>query len=349
MLKNVIKIILSFILIFAIYIGYKWCRFIYSPLNVSSSGLVITIEPGYSLSKVIRILKSHDIVKNKVFFRLLALYYNAANKIQAGEYCVKEGMLPGELLQDMINGRVIQYPFTIVAGWRFEQLIQALHETPKIQSTLADKSFKEIMQIIAQQDISPEAMFWPDTYFFTAGTTDLAVLQRAYNFMQDKLNEAWQFRDPQCILKNSYKALILASILEKEASIQQEYYEISGVYQRRLIKRMRLQADPTVIYAISLLKKNFKAPLRKADLRINSPYNTYRNYGLPPTPIAIPSKEALDAALHPAMGDALYFVARKDGSHVFSSTLKEHNAAVKFRDGNNTNKQQNSNNIGNKR
>ena len=303
----------------------------------------LVVNPGATLGHIAYQLEARHIIKSAKFLRLLAWYRGDAKKIKAGEYLIEPYLTPIGLLQKMVDGRVIQYSFTIIEGWKFSKLLSALHSQPKIAKTLAGCDGEAIAAKFAKEFVLPaqvgfvipaaagiqdlEGIFWPDTYFYTTGTTDVELLLRAYKIMQARLQQEWKNRENNIQLQAPKEALILASILEKEASLKTEYYEISGVFHRRLQKNMLLQADPTIIYALSETT-DFKMPLKKADLTITSPYNTYKYPGLPPTPIAIPSNNALHAALHPADGTALYFVADGKGGHVFSATLEEHNKAV---------------------
>ncbi len=234
-------------------------------------------------------------------------------------------MSAAEFMDQILSGKVIQYSITIVEGWNIYQLLDVLKADPHIKQTLQGLSHKQIMQRIGYPEMHPEGRFYPDTYHFPKGLTDVEFLQRAYGAMQQKLAAEWEKRAVGLPYKTPYEALIMASIVEKETGLPSERQAIAGVFVRRLEKRMRLQTDPTVIYG---LLPNFDGNIRRRDLRRDTPYNTYRRRGLPPTPIAMPGGDAIHAALHPADGDKLYFVSRGDGSHHFSATLEEHNRAV---------------------
>jgi UPF0755 protein len=367
MLKLYKKLMLSILVVMGIALitfGYCFYQFVHTPINITKSEELI-IPPGATIARIGQELKTRNIIQRANFLRGLAWYRGDTKKIKAGEYLLEANLTPIELLQKMVAGQVIQHGFTIIEGWSFKQLLAALQQQPKITNTLAGYDKEQIIKVFLQtvmnnkmwpiadaersqnvmntavvanlQDsnknsteqvgINLEGVFWPDTYFYTAGTTDLELLLRSYKIMQGKLQQEWQNRGTDLQISSPQEALVLASILEKEASIPEEYYTISGVYQKRLQKNMSLQADPTVIYALNQAG-NFIMPLKTADLAIDSPYNTYKYPGLPPTPIAIPSYKALHAALHPIYSEALYFVADGKGGHIFSATLPEHNKAV---------------------
>lgn len=224
------------------------------------------------------------------------------------------------------RGEVVQYSLTLVEGWNFRQLRSALQNQPKLQQTLDGLSDAEIMAHIGAPELHPEGRFFPDTYRFTRGTSDADLLRRAYARLEQVLEEEWQQRSEGLPYQNAYQALVMASIIEKETGVPEERGEIAGVFVRRLARGMLLQTDPTVIYGMG---ERYKGRITRTDLRTPTPYNTYTNAGLPPTPIAMVGREAIHAALHPADGTSLYFVARGDGSHVFSDTLDQHNRAVR--------------------
>ncbi len=230
------------------------------------------------------------------------------------------------MLDRIVAGRVIQYPLTIVEGWTFRQLRQALAAHPQLTQTLAGLSDAEIMARLGRPGAHPEGWFLPDTYHFPKGFTDEAFLRRALTAMEQRLTQVWERRAPDTPLNDPYQALVLASIIEKETGVAAERAEIAGVFARRLRLGMRLQTDPTVIYGLG---EAFDGNLRRRDLEADTPYNTYTRPGLPPTPIALPGLAALEAAAQPAAGDALYFVADGQGGHVFSRTLEEHHRAVR--------------------
>jgi UPF0755 protein len=229
------------------------------------------------------------------------------------------------VLERLVSGKTIQYPVTLVEGWTFRQAVDHIAEDPRYGDLLG-KSDADLMAALGRGGEHPEGRFFPDTYAFPRAATGLDVLRRALERMDQVLAEEWAARAPDLPIDSPYEALILASIVEKETGLAEERPAIAGVFTRRLQKGMRLQTDPTVIYGMG---ERFDGDIRRADLREATPYNTYVITGLPPTPIALPGRAAIHAALNPEPGEALYFVARGDGGHVFSATLEEHNAAVR--------------------
>lgn len=304
---------------------YFLYQFIHQPLKVSENGYELVVSQGMTIGQIASELTRYEVMTNSRCFRWLAIIKGDDRRLQAGDYLIKPGTTGPQLLQKLVDGDVRYYEFTIIEGWRFSNLMQALEAHPKIKLTLTDHSPETVMKLIQRPATHPEGMFLAETFYFTAGTTDITLLQRAYDAMQAQLHKAWQQYQGDLFFNSPYEVLILASIIEKESQVIDEFEQISGVYHRRLQKRMRLQADPTVIYA---LNEAFKGRLYRKQLKIDSPYNTYRYHGLPPTPIAIPSYKAIHAALSPQEGEHLYFVADGEGGHRFSVTLEEHNKAV---------------------
>ena len=249
-------------------------------------------------------------------------------RLRAGEYAIPKGSTAVAALDQIVRGDVVLHDLTIPEGWTFRQMLAAIHEHPAVSISLADADDAAIMKKLGHDGLHPEGRFFPDTYRFRRGTSDLELLSRSFDAMQGQLDEAWAARTPDTPLASADEALILASIIEKETSLDSERGQISGVFSRRLVKRMRLQADPTVIYGLG---DSFDGDIRRADLRRDTPYNTYTRSGLPPTPIALPGRASLMAAVNPEPGNALYFMATGDGdgSHYFSATLEEHNKAVR--------------------
>jgi UPF0755 protein len=247
--------------------------------------------------------------------------------VKAGEYQLAPGLTPLGLLRLFASGKIFLHELRIVEGWRFAQALEAIRLNPVLEHTLpANATAAQIMALLGHANEDAEGRFFPDTYHFPRGTTDIAYLRRAYAAAEKLLKEEWERRDPNLPYRTPYEALIMASIVERETGAPEERAQIAGVFVRRLAKGMRLQTDPTVIYGLG---DRFDGNLRKNDLLADAPYNTYTRAGLPPTPICLPGRAALHAALHPAPGDALYFVSRGDGTHQFSATLAEHDAAVR--------------------
>jgi UPF0755 protein len=245
--------------------------------------------------------------------------------VKAGEYRLEVGQSPLDLIDLFSSGDSILYSFTIIEGWTFRQLLTELARDPILVKTIGDATTAEIMAQISNADEHPEGRFLPDTYHFPRGTGDIAFLKRAYRTMQQKLAEEWGARDADLPLQSAYEALTLASIIEKETGAAFERPLIAAAFIQRLRKNMRLQTDPTIIYGLG---EGFDGNIRYRDLRKDTPYNTYLHKGLTPTPIALPGIDSIRAALHPAESDAIYFVSKGDGTHHFSRTLEEHNAAV---------------------
>jgi UPF0755 protein len=255
----------------------------------------------------------------------LAYLKGQSRDLKAGEYRFRKGIIALELLEQVIAGRVVEYPLTIIEGWNFRQILQALASAPRVTHAVQDLKPKQIMDSLGYPNLHPEGRFYPDTYYYPGGMSDLLILQRAFQKMDAHLQQEWENRDKDSPLQNRDEALILASIIEKETARPEERGLIAGVMVNRLRKGMKLQTDPTVIYGMG---ERFKGNLRRQDLTTYTPYNTYMIKGLPPTPIAMPSGDAVRAALNPAATKALYFVSRGDGSHEFSETLEQHNRAV---------------------
>lgn len=287
----------------------------------------VMVAPGDSLPKVLRKLGELGIGTRDLEWRALAKQMGAAGKIQIGEYALEPGMTPRDLLSRMRDGKVMNYRFTIVEGWNIRELRAALAKATPLQQKTADLDDAALMRALGLGAQHPEGRFLPETYLYTRNDSDLDVLKRAAEAMEKALAEAWSGRDPDLPLKTPYEMLTLASIVEKETGIASERPQIAGLFLRRLRVPMRLETDPTVIYGMG---SAYTGNIRKSDLRTDTPYNTYTRDGLPPTPIAMPGRDALQATAHPAPGDALFFVAVGDGSgrHVFSKTYAEHQSAV---------------------
>jgi UPF0755 protein len=260
--------------------------------------------------------------------RLLRLYarINNANKVHAGEYLFPQGTTPESLLQKLIKGDVILYQVTFVEGWTAKQALVALEKMDTVQHQLSGKSTAEQMALLALPVKDLEGWIFPDTYSFSRNTSDVEIVQNAYRRMQALLDAEWEKRAPNLPYKNTYEALIMASIVERETGHHSERDQIAGVFVRRLQKGMKLQTDPTVIYGMG---ENYKGRITRKNLEEPTAYNTYVIPGLPPTPISLPSAASIKAVLNPAPGRALYFVAKGDGTSEFSDSLDEHNQAVR--------------------
>lgn len=293
----------------------------------------LEIRPGDNFTDIASKLRSQGIIQNVGYFELLARMANSTGSIQAGEYSFSGTHTPETVLQNIVRGNVVTRTLTLPEGGSFMEFLNVLESASKIDFDLTSRSVETALaELKIEQTWTQipsnhgEGWFFPDTYQYTTSMRASEVLNIAHRKMLDELQETWLRRDPDAPLNTPYELLILASIIEKESGVIEDQKQISGVFARRLIRRMRLQADPTVIYGLG---DTFDGNLTRAHLNMDHPYNTYRNYGLPPTPIAAPSRAALQAAANPAPGDALYFVARGDGTSEFSATLEEHNRAVR--------------------
>ncbi|QIK39168.1 endolytic transglycosylase MltG [Caldichromatium japonicum] len=307
---------------------HDWSRFIASPILLGAEQVVFEIPRGTGVRILARRLADQGLIDRPWYFFALAYIRGASGRIKAGEYALEPGMNPLALLERFTSGRVVEYPITLIEGWTFRQALAAIDaHTVFGNQGLATLSDAEIMERLGRPGVHPEGLFFPDTYLFPRHTSPLEILRRALTRMDQLLAEEWDRRAPDLPLKTPYEALILASVIEKETGKSEERAQIAGVFVRRLRLGMRLQADPTVIYGLGA---RYDGKLRRADLRAPTAYNTYIISGLPPTPIALPGRASIQAALHPAGGDTLYFVAKGDGSHVFSRTLDEHNRAVQY-------------------
>ena len=301
----------------------QYQQFLSTPLAVSEDGQIFELPSGTSYIGMVRRLQQMGLTADAWPWRLLQRL--EPRRIKAGEYRLEQGLTPGQWLDILTRGDVIRYRFTIVEGWTFKQLRAALAADPVLEQTLAEADNPDIMALLDRPDQHPEGWFLPETYLYNRGDSDLAILDQALAAMEAALAESWAGREPELPLDEPYELLILASIIEKETGLPEERDEIAGVFIRRLNKGMRLQTDPTVIYGLG---DSFDGDIRYRDLSKDTPYNTYTRDGLPPTPIAMPGRAALDAAANPLSGSSLYFVATGDGGHYFSDSLREHNAAV---------------------
>jgi len=303
----------------------EWGAALQQKLAVGDEGMGYVIQKGASFRKVVYDLAEKGVLEKPRYLAWSARWTGKAGRIKAGEYHIPPATTAEELLDIFVEGKVVRHSITLVEGWTFRQMMQAIHGNEAIVHTLQGLSNEEIMAEVGSPDVHPEGRFLPETYHFTAGARDLDILRRAYRDMQALLISEWERRDGGLPYRTPDDALIMASIIEKETGRADERGRIAGVFVRRLKKGMRLQTDPTVIYGLG---ESFDGNLRRRDLESDTPYNTYTRGGLPPTPIAMPGRDAILAALHPEPGDALYFVARGDGSHEFSPTLEAHQQAV---------------------
>lgn len=311
-------------------IGYRYMMLkMNEPLAIQEP-LRLEVTRGDSIYHVARQLQSLEALDGIRPFVYYARYMDMAAKIKAGEYEVLTGTTPHQLLEQLVDGSVIQYGITLVEGLTTQDYLVNLLADEKLiipdgfAGMVKDPAL--LMAALGKPGVHHEGQFFPDTYFYTKGATALDILKRASAMMDTVLAEEWQNKAEDLPYESPYEALIMASIVEKETGVEAERPDIAGVFVRRLQKRMRLQTDPTVIYGLGAA---YQGNIKRSHLKQKTAYNTYVISGLPPTPIANPGREAIHAALHPAPGKTLYFVARGDGSHVFSETLEAHNKAVR--------------------
>lgn len=325
LIKKTILLGLLVLFLASLVLAYQLIRFQYETIHLSSDPQTFAIQSGSNIKSIAQQLSLDKIIDDPWLFILMARIKGVDTSVRAGEYLLQPGQSTAELLETFTRGLSIQYSFTIIEGWTFRQMLDAMAKDPVIQNSLLDKSNEEIMSALGHPGQHPEGMFFPDTYRFPKGTTDVSFLHRAYQLMQQHLQREWDNRADNLPVKSSYEALILASIIEKETGAAFERPLIAGVFTQRLQKGMRLQTDPTVIYGMG---DGFDGDIRFRDLKKDTPYNTYTRKGLTPTPIALPGLESIKAALHPADTRALFFVSKGDGTHQFSETLEQHNKAV---------------------
>ena len=299
--------------------------FALSPIELAAPAVDFSIRPGSTLRGATRQIIDAGVLVPDWKFILLARANGAGSSIKAGSYQVEEGTTPLLLLRKIMRGDYAQAEILFVEGWQFRQMREAIKTHADLRHDSDALSDAEIMARLGAPDKAPEGMFFPDTYIFAKGSSDLAVLARAYRAMQSRLQSTWEQRSPDVPIADPYEALILASIVEKETGRESDRTMIAGVFANRLRVGMKLQTDPSVIYGIG---EQFDGNLRKKDLVTDTPFNTYIRHGLPPHPIAMPGLASIEAVMHPEKTEALYFVSRGDGSSEFSRTLAEHSRAV---------------------
>ena len=310
------------------WLWQRYTGFSDQPIAGLQAGDTVQVASGDSFPSVLRKLRELGVEEGSdLQWRVLAKQLGAADSLKVGEYAMEPDTTPRSLLLDMRDGKVINYRFTIVEGWNIRQLRAALNSATPLLHETENLDDAALMKRLGHEGQHTEGRFLPETYVYSRGDSDVDVLKRAHEAMDKALAATWDARAKDVPLKSAEEALILASIIEKETGLASERPEIAGVFARRLKLGMKLQTDPTVIYGIG---SAYDGNIRKRDLLTDTPYNTYTRTGLTPTPIAMPGLDALQAAVNPAEGDALFFVAVGDGSgaHVFSRTLGEHNTAV---------------------
>lgn len=309
-----------------VYLAWQWLH--EGPLHEDNQNtLEITIQSGQSLGKLATELSNEQWLRHPKVWLAYARYKGLATQIQAGRYRLEADFSPVQLLNKFVDGDVELRQLRVIEGSRYADMLQIVRGNAAIEQTLTDWSEDALKKILGlAPEMALEGWFYPDTMLFAEGTTDISLLKAGYARMQEVLASEWQRKADNLPYETAYEALIMASIVEKETGRASERAEIAGVFVRRLNKRMRLQTDPTVIYGLG---PDFDGNIRYRHLREDTPYNTYTRAGLPPSPIALPGRAAIHAALHPADGETLFFVAKGDGSHYFSRTLEEHEKAVR--------------------
>ena len=323
--RRMCRVTLGAILVAGLVAVWFYFYSISKPLHFGDD--VYLIEQGKSASQIAQNLVDKGILPEPWSFKLYVRFKKIGHLIQAGEYKVPDGIRLSEFVDRLVTGQgQVATRITFIEGWTFRQMRKAIHDAPKLGKITTDWSDDQIMEELGYSGLHPEGQFYPDTYEYRHGDVDLSIYKKSFMLMRDKLEQAWQKRDDDIQVNNQYEALILASIIEKESQISDEQPLISAVFNNRLRLRMRLQADPTVIYGLG---DKYEGRIRRKHLKADTPYNTYTRFGLTPTPISLPGQSAIMAAVHPAKSKSLYFVASGEGRHHFSDTLEEHNVAVR--------------------
>ncbi|SFX36250.1 putative aminodeoxychorismate lyase [Janthinobacterium lividum] len=318
------KLVVSSV-IAAIGVGGTFVYWAQQPITTDGEAIPFTISPGSGAHAAGQQIADAGVPIVPILFNMLARIEGKTSKIKAGSYELKPGTTPQRLITQLARGEFAQESLTIIEGWTFKQMRLAMANHPGLKHDTVGLSDKELMAKISPEYVLPEGLFFPDTYLFAKGASEMQIFRQAHTAMIGRLSEAWDKRDPALPYKNPYEALIMASIVEKETGQKSERAMIAGVFVNRLKTGMLLQTDPTVIYGMG---DNYQGKIRKRDLEADTPYNTYTRGGLPPTPIALAGAQSLTAALAPARTQALYFVARGDGTSQFSANLPDHNRAV---------------------
>lgn len=291
-----------------------------------TADIKVNLQAGQSFSAFARGLEGDGLMEDAWLWTLLARLDGSARRVQAGEYWIRRGDRPRDLMDRLLRGEVVRYDLKLIEGWTLAQALGALAAHPDLIHTLAGADERTVLGMLGLSEGHGEGLFFPDTYHFEKGATDADILRRAYAKLQEELASAWETRDSGLPYETPYDALIVASLIEKETGRDADRASIAQVFVSRLHRNMRLQTDPSVIYGVG---DAFDGNLTRRHLRTDTPYNTYTRRGLPPTPIALVGRKSLQAAVHPAPGEFLYFVSRGDGSSHFSVSLEEHQAAVR--------------------
>lgn len=326
------KKVLSVLIVLVVLVGvagyglyHDYNKYLNSPVALSDK-TIINIKKGMSFNGLIGELKEKNVPINELYLKLYARHSGLGRQIKAGEYRIEQQTTPIQMMAILTSGRSITYNFTIVEGSNYKQLLASIAANKYIENDVKGLSLEQLLKKVDAKHEHPEGLFLAETYNFEKNSTASALLERAHKMLLKQLDQQWQARNTTLPYKSAYEALIMASIVEKETARADERPVIAGVFVRRLNKRMRLQTDPTVIYGMG---DAYQGNIRRSDLRKPTPYNTYTIPALPPTPIAMVGPDAIIAALNPANGKSLYFVAKGDGSHYFSASLREHNNAVR--------------------
>jgi UPF0755 protein len=321
-----IKKFLLTIIILALVVSAMVAYWAHRPiLAAGEQPIEFVIEPGSSVRSSAEQIAAAGVPLNPVLFHFLARFSGKSTKLKAGNYELKPGTTPTALIDQLVRGEFAQELLAVIEGWTFRQMRQAVDAHPRIRHDTAGLSDKELLAKITTEYKFPEGLFFPDTYLFAKGSSDLQIYRQAHALLLKRLDEAWSRRAPGVPYKTPYEALIMASIVEKETGQKSERNMIAAVFVNRLKRGMLLQTDPTVIYGMG---ERFQGNIQKKDLLADTPYNTYTRVGLPPTPIALPGAESIAAAMSPATSDVLYFVSRRNGTSEFSNNLADHNRAV---------------------
>jgi UPF0755 protein len=312
---------------FLAFIVVSWFVFIWHihPITSIKEPVVFQVPPGISTLKLAQNLYKNQLINNMEYFLWLVKMKGEMTEIKTGDYRMTPGMSASQLLNELVKGKTVLKKVTLIEGWTFRQFMDSLNKNPYVTHTLQGKTPEEVMQAIGHEGERPEGKFYPDTYLFMRGTHDVKLLKISYQQMQEKFQQAWKTSAPDLPYKTPEEALIVASMVEKEALFHKERPQVAGVILKRLAIGMRLQIDATVIYGRD---QNHLNPITRADLSTDTPYNTYTRAGLPVAPICMPSFASIQAALHPVITDAIYYVAKGDGTHIFSQDLQGHNKAV---------------------
>lgn len=325
------KFVYGFIFFLIISLSYLFSSFfifINKPLTFpQQQNFYYYYHSGTRTQDFVHFFVSQNLVSQPQFFYALAFYYAHTKGLKAGEYLLKEGSTPLDIVEQISQGQVIKHKFTIVEGWTWNDIYLSLARQPAIQHLMTHhENTQQILTLLNIPHISPEGLFYPSTYEYTYGMSDLSILKRAYELMQRNINKTWAQSQAKTYYPSPYQALIVASLVEKETAINQEKPFIAGVILKRLKINMPLQIDPTVIYGLGA---QYKGYLTSSDMKWKSPYNTYLHKGLPPSPICMPSLSSIQAAMSPIETNAIYYVAAGNGRHYFSTTFEEHQKAIK--------------------